>query len=114
MDHAGSRYHPCAFQFDRLYAYILEHSHPLAEQERYQVNIYLVKQSELEALSHDAGAGYRDVPLTGDLPGFFNGAFNPIDDERERRAFVIPFLGDGMGNNKDWDIQRVSAAPGRG
>jgi hypothetical protein len=105
--------HTCAFQFNRLNAYILEQSGTASEQDGHQVDMDFVKQSGLEGLLRDTRRGDGDILVPGGLLGLANGAFNPVGDEDERRSVLYPFLWDCMGNHKT-RFKGGMAAPGPG
>ena len=106
--------HPRAFQFNWLSAQVVEQSDTSTKKEGHQVNIYFVKNSGFEALLGNTSGTYSDILVPCDSFCLFNGAFNAIRDERERRSFLDPFLWDCMGNDKMRYTERGFAAPRTG
>ncbi len=100
MGYVGGLYHLRALQFDRSRAQVVEQPDALSKQDGYQVYVYLVKKSRPNALLHDAGGGHGDVLLARDRFRLLDGAFDSVRDERERRSFVDPFLGDRVGDDE--------------
>jgi hypothetical protein len=92
--------YPCALQFDRLRAQMLEQSNAVPEQDGHQVYVYLVKKSGPDALLRDTGGAHSDVLVACDRSRLLYGAFDTVRDEGERRSFVDPFLWNGMGDDE--------------
>lgn len=99
--------HPDIFQLDGFSPQMLEQWDTLSKQDGCQVDINLVDKTSLEALLQDIRAKYVDILIPCDSLGLANGAFNAVGDERERRAWLDPFLWDGMGDDK------IRSTPGR-
>src|ERR671921_2850037 len=103
--------HPGALQLDRFGAQVVEQPDAVPEQDRHQVDVYLVEESRSDALLHEARADHADVLVACDRFRLLYGTFEAVRDERERRSFGNPLLWDRMGNNKDRYVQGVSATP---
>src|SRR5215218_6187799 len=100
MGYPGGLDHPCAFQFDRPRAEVVEQPDALSKQDMHKVYVYLVKKSRPDALLHDAGGTHSDVLVARDRIRLLDGAFDTVRDERERRSFVDPLLGDRVGDDE--------------
>jgi hypothetical protein len=103
--------HPGAFQFDRLGAQVVKQSDTPSEQNGNQVDVYLVEQSGPYALLRDASGAYGDVLVLRDRSCLFDGALYAVRDERKRRSFVDPFLGDRVSDDEGRYAQGGSATP---
>ena len=65
---------------------MLEQSGTFSEQYGHQVDMYFVKQSGLDALLRDTSGTYTHILIGCDRFCLFDGAFNAVRDERERRS----------------------------
>ena len=101
MRDPSSLEHPGALQLDRLGAYVVEQPDAVPEQDRHQVDVYLVEEPRSDALLHEARADHADVLVACDRFRLLYGAFEAVRDERERRSFGNLLLWACTGNNKD-------------
>src|SRR5918997_4274003 len=92
--------HPGALQLYRLGAQMVEQPDAPSEQDGHQVYVYLVEQPRPDALLRDASGAHGDVLVARDRFRLLDGAFDAVRDERERRSFVNPFSGDGVGDDE--------------
>jgi hypothetical protein len=91
---------------------MLEQSDTPSEQDGHQVDVYLVEQLSLDTLLRDIRGSYGDVVLvTCDRSCLLDGALDTIRNERERRSFVDPSLGDRVGDDEGRYTQEGSATP---
>jgi len=97
-------------QLNRINAQVVEQPDTLPEQDWHQVDTDFVEQPCPQALLDDMRAADTDVLVHCNLLCLFNGAFDAIRDEGERRSFLHPFLRDIVGHDKDRRAQRVFAA----
>src|SRR5687767_13502918 len=114
MRDAGGLNYSGAFQLNWCSAQVVEHTDAAAEQDRHQVDVYLVENSGLDALLHDTRAGYGDIFVACGLLGLADGTFDAVGNEDEGRAFFDPFLRGRMGNDKGRSAARRVATPGVG
>src|SRR6476620_11798945 len=102
-----------ALQLDRFRA-VVEQSDAVPEQDRHQIEVYLVEKSRSDALLHQVRTDYADVLVTCDRFRLRDSVFETVRNERERRSFVNPLLRNRMGKYKYRHSQRMSAAPPMG
>ena len=93
---------------------MLKEADSLAEQNRHQVNVNLVEQTQLQALAHDAAGSDDDVLVPGDGFCLSHRGFDALRHEGEGRAGYDPFLGDTVGQHHHRNIHRVFTVPGPG
>src|SRR5215213_8266597 len=93
---------------------MLEQSDTPSEQDGHQIDVYLVKKFGPYALLRDASSAYGDVLVLRDRFRLLDGALDAVRDERQRRSFVEPFLGDRVGDDEGRYTQGGSAAPPMG
>jgi hypothetical protein len=80
---------------------VVEQPDAVPEQDRHQVDVYLVEESRSDTLLHEARADHADVLVACYRFRLLYGAFEAVRNERERRSFGNQLLWDRMGNNKD-------------
>jgi len=85
------------FQFNGSAIQGIEQSHPSAEQERRQINLYFVEQPGFEALLRNTCADHIDILITGSFLRLADGVESAVRDEDveglpscHRRASVQP------------------------
>src|SRR4051794_3928661 len=105
--------HPGALQRDWLRG-LVEQPDAVPEEDRHQIEVYLVEKSRSDALLYQARTDHADIVVTGDRFRLRYRAFEAVRDECKRRSFVNPLLRNRMGKNKDRYPQRMSATPSVG
>src|SRR4051795_4850741 len=79
--------HPGALQRDWLRG-LVEQPDAIPEEDRHQVEVYLVEKSRSDALLHQARTDHADIFVTGDRFRLRYRAFEAVRDECKRRSFV--------------------------
>ena len=76
---------------------MVEQAAPCAEQNGRQVDLYLVKQPDLQALLNNIRAAcHRDIFVACGGFGLLEGAFDTVGDEGKHRAACLDQLFSGM------------------